>query len=54
MVLAEGSTQTTDSVLCELSVVKYDGHAVSLWWKSTRGVVANEPQSDSQGLHCEV
>ena len=32
----------------------YDGHAVSLWWKSTRGVVADEPQSDSQGLHREV
>ena len=34
--------------------VEYDGHAVSLWWKSTRGVVANEPQSDSQGLYCKV
>ena len=32
----------------------YDGHAVSLWWKSTRGVVADEPYSDSQGLHREV
>ena len=32
----------------------YDGHAVSLWCKSTRGVVADEPQSDSQGLHREV
>ncbi len=27
----------------------YDGHAVSLWRKSTRGVVADEPHSDSQG-----
>lgn len=33
---------------------RYDGHAVSLWCKSTRGVVADEPQSDSQGLHREV
>ena len=33
---------------------QYDGHAVSLWWKSTRGVVADEPQSDSQGSHREV
>ena len=32
----------------------YDGHAVSLWGKSTRGVVADEPDSDSQGLHREV
>ena len=32
----------------------YDGHAASLWWKSTRGVVANEPHSDSQGLYREV
>ncbi len=32
----------------------YDGHAVSLWWKSTGGVVADEPQSDSQGLYREV
>ena len=35
-------------------VSKYDGHAVSLWWKSTRGVVADELQSDSQGLYREV
>ncbi len=33
---------------------RYDGHAVNLWCKSTRGVVADEPQSDSQGLHREV
>ena len=32
----------------------YDGHVVSLWCKSTRGVVADEPQSNSQGLHREV
>ena len=32
----------------------YDGHAVSLWCKSTRGVVANEPRSNSQGLYREV
>ena len=32
----------------------YDGHVVSLWCKSTRGVVADEPQSDSQGLYREV
>ena len=32
----------------------YDGHAVSLWRKSTRGVVADEPHSDSQGLYREV
>ena len=32
----------------------YDGHAVSLWCESTRGVVADEPYSNSQGLHCEV
>ena len=32
----------------------YDGHAVSLWWKSTRGVVADEPQSNSQGLYRKV
>ena len=32
----------------------YDGHAVSLWWKSTQGVVADEPHSDSQGLYREV
>ncbi|MCR5322119.1 MAG: hypothetical protein K6E85_02370, partial [Lachnospiraceae bacterium] len=32
----------------------YDGHAVSLWRKSTRSVVADEPQSDSQGLHREM
>ena len=32
----------------------YDGHAVNLWWKSTRVVVADEPQSDSQGLYREV
>ena len=35
-------------------VSKYDGHAVSLWGKSTRGVVADELQSDSQGLYREV
>ena len=35
-------------------VSKYDGHAVSLWRKSTRGVVADEPHSDSQGLRREV
>ena len=28
----------------------YDGHVVGLWWKSRRGVVADEPKSDSQGL----
>jgi hypothetical protein len=28
----------------------YDGHAVSQWCKSTRGVVADELQSDSQEL----
>ena len=32
----------------------YDGHVVNLWCKSTRGVVADEPHSDSQGLHREV
>ena len=32
----------------------YDGHTVSLWWKSTRGVVADEPDSNSQGLYREV
>lgn len=32
----------------------YDGHAVSLWRKSTRGVVADEPNSDSQGPNREV
>ena len=26
----------------------YDGHVIHLWWKSTRGVVANEPHSDLQ------
>ena len=31
----------------------YGGHAVSLRWKSTRDVVADEPHSDSQGLHRE-
>ena len=36
------------------SFFAYDGHAVSLWGKSTRGVVADEPHSDSQGLHREV
>ena len=36
------------------SYFAYDGHAVSLWWKSTRGVVADEPHSDSQGLHRKV
>ena len=35
-------------------VLQYDGHAVSLWRKSTKGVVADEPQSDLQGLHREV
>jgi len=34
--------------------VRYDGHAVSLWWKSTKGVVADEPKSDSQGSYREV
>ncbi len=29
------------------SFFMYDRHAASLWWKSTRGVVADEPQ----GLH---
>ena len=28
----------------------YDGRAVSLWWKSTKVVVADEPHSDSQSL----
>jgi hypothetical protein len=32
----------------------YDGHAVNLWWKSTRGVVADEPQSELQVSHREV
>ena len=35
-------------------ILWYDGHAVSLWWKSTQGVVADEPDSDSQGLYREV
>ena len=35
-------------------VSKYDGHAVSRWRKSTRGVVADELQRDSQGLYREV
>ena len=26
------------------AILMYDGHAVSLWWKSTRGVVADEPE----------
>ena len=26
----------------------YDGHVLYLWWKSIRGVVADEPHSDSQ------
>ena len=37
-----------------LSFFWYDGHVVNLWCKSTRGVVADEPHSDSQGLHREV
>ena len=32
--------------LISLGVLLYDGHAVNLWRKSTRGVVADEPQSD--------
>ena len=32
----------------------YDGHAVNLWRKSKRGVVANEPESDLQVSHREV
>ena len=30
------------------SFSEYDGHALYLWWKSIRGVVADEPHSDSQ------
>ena len=30
----------------------YEGHAVSLWRKSARDAAADEPHSDSQGLHC--
>jgi len=26
----------------------YDGHVIHLWWKSTEGVVADEPYSDLQ------
>ena len=37
-----------------LPVFSYDGHAVNLWCKSTRGVVADEPHSNSQGLYREV
>ena len=33
-----------------LRLFLYDGHAVSLWRRSTKGVVADEPHIDSQGL----
>ena len=33
-----------------LPIFTYDGHVVGLWWKSRRGVVVDEPKSDSQGL----
>lgn len=40
-----------DIVVKELAAIAlYDGHAISLWWKSTRGVVADEPHSDSRGF----
>ena len=31
-----------------LALIMYDGHVIHLWWKSTRGVVANELHSDLQ------
>ena len=29
-------------------ITRYDGHVIHMWWKSTRGVVANELHSDLQ------
>ena len=37
------STQSWSGFFC-----KYDGHVLYLWWKSMRGVVVDEPHSDSQ------
>lgn len=31
-----------------MSLFWYDGHVIHLWRKSTRGVVADDPQSDLQ------
>ena len=40
--------------MSHLRFFRYDGHAVNLWWKSTRGVANDEPHSDSQGSNREV
>ena len=49
MILAEAAFDSWKPKAIKIMVIStYDGHVLYLWCKSIRGVVADEPHSDSQ------